>query len=154
MMKDNFKSSTVKEFEISDLGLMQYFLGMGVYQSKDEIFLCQTKYTKDMLKNFDMTNCKLASTPLSQGVVLCRDDGVEKVDGIAYRSVIVSLMFLNHSRPNITYFVSLVSRYMEKPYQLHMKVTKIIMRYVILIGEIVWMTKNILLVIVSLLVWV
>ena len=101
----------MNEFEMKDLGLMKYFLGMEVYQGKDEIFICQTKYAKDILKKFDMVDSNPSATPSAHGVVLCREDGVEIVDESSYSSIVGSLMFLTHTRPNIIYSVSLVSRY-------------------------------------------
>lgn len=78
-----------------------------------------------------MVDCKLASITISHGFVLCRDDSVDKVDEAAYISVVETLMFLTHYRPNIAYWVSLVSRYMtSSPYKLHMKIVKIILWYV------------------------
>ena len=100
---------------MKDLGLMKYFLGMEVYQGKDKKIMCQTKYEKDMLKKIDMVDCKPLSTPIAHGIALCRDDGVEIVDGISYKSIIGSLMFLTHTRLDIAYSVSLVSRYMTNP---------------------------------------
>ena len=43
-----FKSTMKKEFEMTDLGLMKYFLGIEVSQTDDGIFICQTKYAKDV----------------------------------------------------------------------------------------------------------
>lgn len=50
-MNDKFKAAMMNEFEMKDLGIMKYFLGMEVYQSKDEIFICH------MLNKFDMLDC-------------------------------------------------------------------------------------------------
>jgi hypothetical protein len=129
-MKDEFKIAMMNEFEMKYLGLMQYFMGMEVYKNEDEIFICKTKYAKDMLKKFDMVECKLASTPTAHGIVLCRDDGVEIVDETTYKSIVGSLMFLTHTRPDISYSVFLISRYMTEPSEIHMKATKRILRYV------------------------
>ena len=96
-MKDEFKIAMMNEFEMKDLGLMQYFLGMEVYQNEDEIFICQTKYAKDMLKKCDIVDIKPTSTPTAHGIVLCRDDGAEIVDEATYRSIVGSLMFLTHT---------------------------------------------------------
>ena len=41
----------------------------------------------------------------------------------------MSLIFLTHTRPHIAFLVSLVSRYMKNPSQIHMKAPKIILRY-------------------------
>jgi hypothetical protein len=129
-MKDEFKISMMNEFEMKDLGLMQYFMGMEVYQSEDEFFIRQTKYEEDMLKKFDMVDCKPTSTPITHEIVLYRDDGVEIVDETTYISIVGNLMFLTHTRPDITYFVSLVLRYMTEPSEIHMNESKRILRYV------------------------
>eukprot|EP00253_Pinus_taeda_P007517 PITA_07517 len=129
-MNDKFKATMMNEFEMKDLGIMKYFLGMEVYQSKDEIFICQTKYAHDMLNKFDMLDCHPSPTPSAHGEVLCRDDGADLVDEKTYRSIVGSLIFLTHTRPDITYSVSLVSRYMTNPSEIYMKAAKRILRYV------------------------
>jgi hypothetical protein len=52
-------------FEMTDLGLMTYFLGMEVRQSKNEVFIYQKKYAKKILKKFQMEECKATSTPIN-----------------------------------------------------------------------------------------
>jgi hypothetical protein len=129
-MKDAFIISMMNEFEMKVLGVMQYFMGMEVYQNEDEIFIFQTKYAKDMLKEFDMVDCKPTSTPTAHGIVLCRDDVAEIADEETYKSIVGSLMLLTHTRLDISYSISLVSRYMIEPSNIHMKATKRILRYV------------------------
>ena len=64
-MVKNFKSAMMKEYEMTDLGLMKYFLGIQVQQSKGEIFISQEKYVEDLLKRFQMSNCKPISIPIA-----------------------------------------------------------------------------------------
>jgi hypothetical protein len=52
------------EFEMSDIGLMHYFLGMEVWQEDGHIFLGQGKYTADILSRFQMEDCRPMSTPM------------------------------------------------------------------------------------------
>ena len=52
------KQQLASEFEMKDLGLMHYFLGLEVCQLKDEIFLSQGRYTIDILRRFGMMDCK------------------------------------------------------------------------------------------------
>jgi hypothetical protein len=52
------------EFEMKDLGMMHYFLGLEVWYKIDEIFLSQGKYTVEILKKFGMFNCKPTATPI------------------------------------------------------------------------------------------
>jgi hypothetical protein len=56
------KRELISEFEMKDLGLMHYFLGLEVWQRQGEIFLAQGKYTMDVLKRFGMMDCKSMST--------------------------------------------------------------------------------------------
>eukprot|EP00253_Pinus_taeda_P017386 PITA_17386 len=123
-MNDKFKAAMMNEFEMKDLGIMKYFLGMEAYQSNNEIFICETKYAQDMLNKFDMLDCHPSPTPSAHGEVLCRDDGANLVDEKTYRSIVGSLIFLTHTRPDITHLVSLVSRYMTNPSEIHMKAAK------------------------------
>ena len=56
-----FKSQMMNEFEMSDMGLLHYFLGLDVHQTDDRIFLLQRKYGRDILNKFGMLNCKPAA---------------------------------------------------------------------------------------------
>ncbi|CAL1407137.1 unnamed protein product [Linum trigynum] len=128
-MIEEFKSVMMKEFEMTDLGLMKYFLGIQVKQSPGEIFISQEKYTEDMLKRFHMATCKPISTPMALNEKLQRNDGAEKVDGKLYRSLVGSLIYLTHTRPDICHSVSLISRFMNEPSKLHFAAAKRILRY-------------------------
>jgi len=77
-----------------------------------------------MLNKFDMLDCNLSPTPSANGDVLCRDDGTDLFDEKTYRSIVGSLIFLIHTRSDITYSDSLVSRYMTNTYEIHMKAAK------------------------------
>lgn len=54
---DMFKLVLNKEFEMTNLGLMKYFLGIEVTQNDKGIFIFQSKYVKDILKRFRLINC-------------------------------------------------------------------------------------------------
>jgi hypothetical protein len=58
------KKKLAAEFEMKDLGLMHYFLGLEVWQSPEKIFLNQGKYAVEILKRFDMLECKSMNTPV------------------------------------------------------------------------------------------
>ena len=60
------------KFEIIDLGMMKYFLGIKVNKCVNGIFICQSKYAKDILRRFRMENCKLVVTPIATGTKLSR----------------------------------------------------------------------------------
>ena len=58
------KRNLVAKFEMKDLGMMHYFLGMEVWQSIDGISLGQGKYAVEILKRFRMMDCKAMTTPM------------------------------------------------------------------------------------------
>ena len=80
----DFKKAMMKEFEMTDLGLMKYFLGFQVRQSIGEVFICQEKYIEDLLKKFHMAACKPVSTPMSSNEKLQQEDAAEKADAKTY----------------------------------------------------------------------
>ena len=77
---EQFKQEMMKAFEMTNLGEMAYFLGMEIRQDQQGIFICQMKYTKEILKKFQMEGCKPMSTPMNQKEKLCKEDGADKVD--------------------------------------------------------------------------
>ncbi|XP_049355210.1 uncharacterized protein LOC125819827 [Solanum verrucosum] len=85
---DEFKQDMTQTLEMSDLRLMTYFLGMKITQGKYEFFVCQKKYTKEILKKFKMEKCKEISTPMNQKEKLSKDDRAEKGDETYVRSFI------------------------------------------------------------------
>jgi hypothetical protein len=52
------------EFEMKDIGLMHYFLGMEVWQEDGNVFLGQGKYATNILSRFQMEGCRPISTPM------------------------------------------------------------------------------------------
>nr|GMD66941.1 Retrovirus-related Pol polyprotein from transposon TNT 1-94 [Ipomoea batatas] len=125
-----FKEDMMRVFEMTDLGEMSYFLGMEIKQRRNEIFICQQKYAKEILKKFNMDNCKSVSTPMCPKEKLCRDDGTTKVNESMYRSLIGCLMYLTATRPDIMYAVSVLSRFMNCASESHFKAGKRVLRYV------------------------
>jgi hypothetical protein len=115
VMFKEFKKSMMIEFEMSDLGMMHYFLGIEVVESANGIFVSQKKYVQDILDRFQMRDCNPVNTPTEFGLRLNKDHERKKVDNTLYKQIVSSLMYLIGTRPDIMYSVSLISRYMENP---------------------------------------
>jgi hypothetical protein len=126
----DFKKQLKKAFDITDLGLLHYFLGIQVWQEKDRILLSQPKYALDLLKKFKMENCKSAPTPIDAGTKLRSNSISEKFDGTLYRKLVGSLLYLTATRPDIAYAVGMVSRFMSDPHLEHWNAAKRILRYI------------------------
>jgi hypothetical protein len=77
-----------KEFEMSLLGELSFFLGLQIRQSNQGIFISQTKYIREMLKRFGMEDCKLVVTPMQTSCKLRKDDDSKSTDQRQYRSMI------------------------------------------------------------------
>ena len=118
------------EFEMTDLGMMKYFLGIEVTQSEDGIFIYQSKYANDVLKMFRMLNCKPTVTPIEIGIKISKEDDGSKVDPTLYKRLVGSLMYLNATRLDIIFALSLIPRFMETLKSTHWQAGKRILRYI------------------------
>ncbi|GJV03166.1 putative ribonuclease H-like domain-containing protein [Tanacetum coccineum] len=114
MVKD-FEDLMQKEFKMSSMGELTFFLGLQVKQSNGGIFLSQDKYVKDILNKFDFRTIKPASTPIEAHKSLGKDEEGEDVDVHLYRSMIGCLMYLTASRPDIMFAVCLCARFQVTP---------------------------------------
>eukprot|EP00267_Zea_mays_P053316 XP_020406429.1 uncharacterized protein LOC109945052 [Zea mays] len=81
------------EFEMSMMGELNFFLGIQIKQTQDATFLHQRKYTKDILKKFDMGEAKPLSSPMSTATTLDADEDGEPMDLKEYKSMIGSLLY-------------------------------------------------------------
>jgi hypothetical protein len=123
------KKKLVAEFEMKDLGLMHYFLGLEVWQRPEKIFLNQGKYAVEILKRFDMLECKSMNTPMETNLKLLVDTSLELVDATLYRQIIGSLMYLTNTKSYICFVVNTLSQYLVEPSRVHLVVAKHVMRY-------------------------
>nr|KYP35691.1 Retrovirus-related Pol polyprotein from transposon TNT 1-94 [Cajanus cajan]KYP38474.1 Retrovirus-related Pol polyprotein from transposon TNT 1-94 [Cajanus cajan] len=124
-----FVSNMQKEFDMSMMGELSFFLGLQVKQMENGIFLHQTKYSKELLKKFDMENCKISNTPMSTNCYLDSDIAGKDVEESMYRGIIGSLLYLTASRPDIMYSVCVCARFQSKPKESHLKAVKKILKY-------------------------
>ncbi|GKD97736.1 putative ribonuclease H-like domain-containing protein [Tanacetum coccineum] len=102
LLKNRYKRGTIDKTlfikkDMNDIVLVQ------VQQKEDGIFISQDKYVAEILKKFDFTNVKSASTPIETQKPLNMDKEAADVDVHLYRSMIGCLMYLTASRPDIMY---------------------------------------------------
>ena len=128
----NFASEMKKEFEMSMLGEIPFFLGLQLYHIDKGIFISQTKYIKDMLKRFNMEDSKPVSTPMITGFKLSKEDESLEADHTMYRSMIGNMLYVIATRPDVMQDVGLFSRFQSSPKETHittLKCIKIFERY-------------------------
>jgi len=124
-----FKEQMMATFEMTDLGEMTFFLGMEIQQSKNEFFIGQEKYAKEVLREFKMEECKPVDTPLAQNENFCPEGGVKMVDEGFYRSLIGCLMYLTATKLDIIHYASLLSRFMHCAKKVYLIAAKRVLRY-------------------------
>src|SRR5438132_37213 len=100
-----------KQFEMSMMGELKFFLSFQIKQLKEGTFLCQTKYITDMLKKFDMESAKPIKTPMATNGHLDLNQEGKPVDQKVYRSMIGSLLYLGASRPDVMLRVYMCVRF-------------------------------------------
>ncbi|XP_058008512.1 uncharacterized mitochondrial protein AtMg00810-like [Hevea brasiliensis] len=88
---------------MTNLGELQYFLGLKVKQVEDGIFVLQKKYVADLLK----------------------------VDARSFRSLVGGLIYLTSTRPDISFTVGVISKFMHCPSKHHFGVAKRVLRYIV-----------------------
>ena len=125
-----FKQEMTNLFKMSDLGELSYYLGIEVQQQDGQITLRQASYAKKLLQKAGMEDCNPCAVPMEARLKLSKTGEGEPVDETFYRSIVGSLRYLVHTRPDITYAVGYVSRFMEKPTTEHLAAVKHLLRYI------------------------
>ncbi|GKD36977.1 putative ribonuclease H-like domain-containing protein, partial [Tanacetum coccineum] len=124
-----FEKLMKDKFQMSSIGELTFFLGLQVQQKEDGIFISQDKYVAEILKKFNYTDVKSASTPVDLEKPLVKDGDADDVDVHIYRSMIRSLMYLTTSRPDIMFVVCVCARFQVTPKTSHLLAAKRIFRY-------------------------
>ena len=109
---------------MSDLGFLKQFLGLKIEKNYDGIMVTQYKYILELLVKFNMDYFRPAPFPFLSGIILEDGKSTPPMDCTIYRQLIGSLLYLTHSRPDICYAMNVVSRYMQKPHDLHWNSSK------------------------------
>jgi hypothetical protein len=123
------KESLASEFEMTDIGLMHYFLGLEVWQEPGHIFLGQGKYVCDILSRFQMGDSRPMTTPMITNWKKLHASESQLVDSTLYRQLIGSLMYLVNTRPDICFAVNTLSQFMVEPRRVHWVAAKHVLRY-------------------------
>ena len=90
---------------------LSYFLGFQVSQRTYGIFICQSKYARELLKKYGLEDSAPAKTPMPTTSKLDQDESGKKVDIYSYRGMIGSLLYLTISRPDIMFSTCLCARF-------------------------------------------
>ena len=126
---DNFKQEMATKFEMSDLGKLSYYLGIEVNQHEDGITLNQSRYALKILEEAGMSDCNAVQIPMDSGLKLSKSEGEREIDATNYRKTIGCFRYLLHTRPDLSYCIGVLSRYMQSPRESHGIAMKQCLRY-------------------------
>jgi hypothetical protein len=135
---DDVKASLRKSFSMKDLGEASYILGIKIYRDRSKclIGLSQSTYIDKVLNRFNMNESKKGLIPMSHGVTLsdtqCAStpDEQERMSRVSYASAIGSIMYaMICMRLDVSYALSVTSRYQSNPCDAHWVAVKNILKY-------------------------
>ncbi|KAK8914337.1 hypothetical protein KSP39_PZI023872 [Platanthera zijinensis] len=137
-MIQQLKKLLSAKFEMKDLGPASVILGMQITRerSKKKLWLGQQRYVEEVLKKFNMADCKPVGAPMPVGEKLSAEmcpkthEDIEDMAKVPYASAVGSLMYaMVCTRPDIAQAVGVLSRYMAKPGKEHWSAVKRVFRY-------------------------
>eukprot|EP00253_Pinus_taeda_P014487 PITA_14487 len=95
------KKTLAAEFEMKDLGLMHYYLGLEVWQRLGELYLGQGKYIIKLLQKFGIMESKPMVTPMITNLKKLRSSNSSLVDPTSYRQLVAVEHVLRYLRGTI-----------------------------------------------------
>lgn len=126
---NKFKRGMAENFEMSDLGMFTYYLGIEVVQHPKGITLRQERYAMKILCESGMKECNAVHVPMDPGLTLSKGNREKNVDEKEYIRNIGCLRYLLHTRPYLSFVVGVLSRYMQTPKTSHEAALKVVLRY-------------------------
>lgn len=125
-----FKDALKSNFKLRDLGTAKYFLGFEIARNETGISINQRKYTLELLRDAGYLGFKPVSVPMEPNLKLSDSSGDLLPDPSVFRKIVGKLLYLTHTRPNITYAVHKLSQFMSTPRTDHLKAAQRVLRYI------------------------
>lgn len=106
---EEIKCQLSQEFKMKYLGELHYCLGLEVWREPSKTLITQSKYIREIIKRFNMSECKVVSNPLEQNAKSYSDDETKEANGTLYRQLVGRLNYITTTKPDIAYSVSILS---------------------------------------------
>jgi ATP-binding cassette subfamily B (MDR/TAP) protein 1 len=128
-----FKSKLEKKFAMTDLGHIQYCLGIQIKRDRLNytIYMHHAKYIETKLQMFKLEMGKVVATPLEVGLKLTKamspqiESKREHMKKVPYQSAVGSLMYcMICIKLDIAYSMGVVSQFLTDPREIHWKAVK------------------------------
>ncbi|KAE8667725.1 hypothetical protein F3Y22_tig00112383pilonHSYRG00494 [Hibiscus syriacus] len=119
-----------EKFSLKDLGTLNFFLGIEVKCVDGALFLSQKKYIMELLEKSRMIEATATHTPMVTSVKLSSNNAGSLLENAReYRSLVGSLLYACHTRPDIAYCVNKLAQFMHAPCEQHLVAVKRVLRY-------------------------
>uniref|UniRef100_A0ACD5Z9S6 Uncharacterized protein n=1 Tax=Avena sativa TaxID=4498 RepID=A0ACD5Z9S6_AVESA len=127
---DKFKLEMQSIVQMSDLGLLSYYLEIEVRQGPSGIVISQSAYAQKLLEKAGMAGSNPCHVPMEPGFKLFKCSTTPATNATEYRSIVRSLRYLVNTRADLTFAIRFVSHFMEIPAEEHLATVKRILRYI------------------------
>lgn len=117
----DFKDTLKSNFKLRDLGTAKYFLGFEIARNETGISINQRKYVLELLQDAGYLGCKPVYVPMEPNSKLSDSSGDLLPDPSVFRKIVGKLLYLTHTRPDITYAVHKLSQFMSTSRTDHLK---------------------------------
>lgn len=125
---DDLLNNLRMKFKVREMNVSN-FLGMKIELHEKEIKITQTRFIEKLIETFNMQDCKKVLTPMEAGFKMDLDSKPLD-DKVPYRSLVCGLMYLSTTtRPDLSFPVSFLARYLDKTTHQTWKAAKRILRY-------------------------
>lgn len=126
----SLKQKLQAKYRMKDLGPVTRYLGVDFLTTSHGILLHQKPYALRFAEQYDLTSCKPVFTPLPENLTLSSSCDSPSVNSTLYCQLVGKLIYLTNTRPNISFSVGLVSRFMTSPHQTHLDAALHIVKYI------------------------
>lgn len=117
------------KYQIFAIGNPSLYIGLQFQYTNEGIFNFQERYAEQLLTKYNMRACNPSLTPMDEGIKLQSQMDSPAANKHAYQSLVGSLIFVTPSRPDISYSVSTLSKFMTSPLSIHMDTAKRVLHY-------------------------
>ncbi|XP_021771710.1 uncharacterized protein LOC110735835 [Chenopodium quinoa] len=125
----SFKAYLCDCFKMKDFGPLKYFLGIEVARSSSGLFLCQRKYTLDIISKVGLLGEKPSGFPIEQNHKLGLATGELLADPESYRRLVGRLIYFAVTRLDFVYPVHILSQFVQEPRSEHWEAALRVVRY-------------------------